>query len=510
MNKNYKWAVVGMLWFVCFFNYADRQSIFSVFPKLKEEFGFSAVQLGLIGSAFMWVYALGAPLAGFIADRLPRKHLILGGCLFWSAITVMTGWCNRLWHFVTVRALEGLGETFYFPATMSLVSDYHDGRTRSRAFSLHQSGVYLGTIGGSWFGAWFAERHGWRTGFYFFGGAGALLVLVLYRFLREPARGAVDRATTCAADYAGDRAADRATTAGIPGDAAGANPTAAPSRDSAPKLCHLIDDKPTGAKWGKIATEDVRAEVETAKLATPVCHLIDDKLAGRGGHSSEGEPLGVGEMLRVVFRKPTAWLLMVAFLGANFVATIFLTWTPTFLVDKFGFKLTSAGLSGAVFIHLASALSVPLGGMLADRLARRLAGGRMLVQALGLLVGATFVGLVGLTSNVTTLLVAMALFGLCKGLYDSNIFASLYDVIEPRARASAAGIMNTVGWGGGALGPLAVGFATQYGRHAQAIDNMSEAIAFGAIIYVLGAALLLVAAFGFAHRDVLPSPTSAT
>ena len=61
MNKHYKWAVVGMLWFVCFFNYADRQAISSVFPILKSEFGFSAVQLGLIGSAFMWVYALGAP-----------------------------------------------------------------------------------------------------------------------------------------------------------------------------------------------------------------------------------------------------------------------------------------------------------------------------------------------------------------------------------------------------------------------------------------------------------------
>ena len=46
-----------MLWFVCFFNYADRQAIFSVFPKLKEEFGFSKVELGLIWSAFMWVYA---------------------------------------------------------------------------------------------------------------------------------------------------------------------------------------------------------------------------------------------------------------------------------------------------------------------------------------------------------------------------------------------------------------------------------------------------------------------
>ena len=63
-----------MLWFVCFFNYADRQAIFSVFPKLKEEFGFDKVQLGLIGSAFMWVYAFGAPAAssGFLitAPRL--------------------------------------------------------------------------------------------------------------------------------------------------------------------------------------------------------------------------------------------------------------------------------------------------------------------------------------------------------------------------------------------------------------------------------------------------------
>ena len=419
-NRHYKWAVVGMLWFVCFFNYADRQAIFSVFPKLKSEFGFSVVQLGLIGSAFMWVYAAGAPFAGFLADRLPRKQLILGGCLLWSGVTVMTGWCGRLWQFVTVRALEGRGETFYFPATMSLVSDYHDGRTRSRAFSVHQSSVYVGTIAGGWAGAWFAEAHGWRTGFYFFGCAGVVLALVLCRFLREPARGAVER----------------------------------------------ID-----------------------QVVLP--------------------PLGVSEVGGVIFRKPTVLLLMAAFLGANFVATIFLAWTPTFLVEKFAFKLTAAGLSGSVYIHLASALSVPVGGVLADRLACRFAGGRMLVQAFGLLVGASFVGLVGLTSSVTTLLASMTFFGLCKGLYDANIFASLFDVVEPRARATAVGIMNTVGWGGGALGPLAVGFATQYGRHEKPIDNMSEAIAFGAIIYVISAGLLLLAAFGFAGRDVVRVATPA-
>ena len=93
----------------------------------------------------------------------------------------------------------------------------------------------------------------------------------------------------------------------------------------------------------------------------------------------------------------------------------------------------------------------------------------------------------------TLLLAAMACFGACKGLYDANIFAAVFDVIEPRARASAVGIMNAVGWGGGALGPVAVGWATQYGRHAKEVDNMSEAIAFGGIIYLAAAALLLLA-----------------
>src|SRR5688572_19806766 len=151
--SSYKWAVVGMLWCVCVLNYADRQAIFSVFPKLQQEFGFDKVQLGLIGSAFMWVYAAGAPFAGFAGDVARRKDLILGGCIFWSAVTVMTGWCSKLWHFITVRAAEGLGETFYFPASMSMASDYHGPKTRSRALSFHQSSVYIGTIGGSWIGA---------------------------------------------------------------------------------------------------------------------------------------------------------------------------------------------------------------------------------------------------------------------------------------------------------------------------------------------------------------------
>ena len=116
-----------------------------------------------------------------------------------------------------------------------------------------------------------------------------------------------------------------------------------------------------------------------------------------------------------------------------------------------------------------------------------------MVQAAGLLVGAGFVSVVGKTESTTTLIVAMTLFGVCKGFYDSGIFASLYDSIEPRARGTAAGLMNTVGWGGGALGPLFVGMASKYGKKPTEMENMSDAIAFGGVIYLVAALLLVVA-----------------
>jgi MFS family permease len=393
---------------------------------LKRDFGFDPVQLGWIGSAFAWVYAGAAPLAGVLADRLTRRRIIIGACLVWSCFTLATAWCSGVGTFIAVRALTGLGEAFYFPAAMSLVSDYHDRRTRSRALSWHQSGVYAGTILGSWLAAVLAAQSGWRFPFYWFGPLGVLLAVVLSRWLCETGRGAAD-----------------------------------------------------ALQGGQVGPRDAAA------AAT----------------------LPARETLALIARTPAALLLMLAFLGANFVAVVFLTWTPTFLVEKFRFSVGAAGLNGTLYIHLASAVAVPLAGWLADRLTPRYAGGRMTVQAGGLIAGAFFVFLVGTTGRISTLIAAMAVFGFCKGFYDSGIFASLYDTIEPRARGTAAGLINTVGWGGAALGPLFVGLATRYGRRPQEWQNMSEAIAWCGAIYLLAAALVLAAmAFHARSRNRLAPP----
>src|SRR5882672_2580458 len=191
-SPNYRWYVVGMLWFTGFFNYADRQAIFSLFPLLEKEMGLDSVQLGLLGSSFALVYGICAPFAGNIVDRVRRKSAVLGGLFIWSVICSATAISRNFVQLLFFRAAEGLGETFYFPAAMSLISDYHGKRTRSRAMGTHQTSVYAGTIAGGFFGGLIGQRYGWRSSFIVFGALGIVLGFVLMKLLVEPARGAAD------------------------------------------------------------------------------------------------------------------------------------------------------------------------------------------------------------------------------------------------------------------------------------------------------------------------------
>lgn len=210
----------------------------------------------------------------------------------------------------------------------------------------------------------------------------------------------------------------------------------------------------------------------------------------------------IRQFIGVIARTPSAALLMGGFACANFVALVLLSWMPKFLYDKFHMGLAMAGLSATLFVQLASMVGSPLGGWLADLLGRKFAGGRMLVQAAALFCGAPFVFLCGATRSIGIVVAALTAWGLFKGLYDANIFASVFDVVPAQARGTAAGFMNMIGWlGGGGLAPVAIGLLAE--RY-----NLSIAISLAGFVYVVAGVLLLIAGIRFAPGDVARSERS--
>ena len=413
MNDRYKWYVVGMLWWIAFFNYADRQAIFSVFPLLERDLHLSPVQLGLLGSSFAWVYGLSGPFAGNLVDRIRRKTAILAGLQTWSLICVATALSRNFSQLLFFRGAEGLGETVYYPASMSMLGDYHGKATRSRAMGIHQASVYVGIIAGGFLAGLIAQHYGWRSTFVVFGSCGIILGVILNKFLREPARGSADRGN---------------------------------------------------AKAGV--------------LPVPV------------------RKIPMSEFLKVICRTPTVLMLMLAFMCENFTAMVLFTWMPSFLYGKFHLSLAGAGLVATAYIQIASMVGSPLGGWLADSLRKRTPGGRIIVQAVGILLEAPFAVWCALTGSMRALAAALILWGLSKGLYEANIFASVFDVVRPEIRGTATGFMNMMGWlVGGGTAPVVIGYLSQR-------EGLSRAIAASASLYVVASLILTTAVLAFVRRDV--------
>lgn len=183
--KAYPWIVVGLLWIVALLNYMDRQMLSTMRDAMQIDISEleSAVNFGRLMAIFLWIYGLVSPFAGAIADRVSRKWLIIASLGVWSAVTTLMSFCTNYNEIFWLRALMGVSEALYIPAALSLIADYHTGKSRSFAIGIHMTGLYLGqAVGG--FGATLAAAFSWQQTFHWFGIIGiayaALLMVLLY------------------------------------------------------------------------------------------------------------------------------------------------------------------------------------------------------------------------------------------------------------------------------------------------------------------------------------------
>jgi MFS family permease len=184
-QSRYPWQLVGLLWMVAFLNSADRSVIFAVMPQLRTQFHLTATQLALISSVFFWIYAIAAFLSGRLSDTGRRSRVVAAGLAFWSVATGVASLSTGFAMFIALRGVVALGESTYYPAATALISDWHSRSMRSRALSLHQTGVFAGAGLGGYIAGEIADRFGWRMPFVVFGSVGVALSVVLLRLLRD-------------------------------------------------------------------------------------------------------------------------------------------------------------------------------------------------------------------------------------------------------------------------------------------------------------------------------------
>ena len=192
------------------------------------------------------------------------------------------------------------------------------------------------------------------------------------------------------------------------------------------------------------------------------------------------------EAFAVFIANPSAVLLAVGLGMMIYVDVGFKTWMPSHLETTFGVAKRSAALNAVLWHYLGAFVGVTLGGRISDRLAAKRPSVRIETNMLGLACAVPFIAWMAYAPSLTACCVAMALFGVFRGVYDSNLMASLFDLIPSRYHASGAGIMLCFGFVFGSTSPVVLGLLKEHFSSAAGIASL-------AAFYLAGAAVIAAA-----------------
>lgn len=405
--------------------YMDRVVIAQAGPSLKGEFGLSQTELGVVFTAFTLAYALFQVPGGWLADRFGPRKILTAIVSYWSVFTMATAAAWNRTSLVVIRFLFGAGEAGAFPAATRAFSRWLPSTERGIAQGITHSGSRLaGAFTPPLVGVMIAQW-GWRSAFVVFGLMGFVWGAAWYWYYRDD-----------------------------PEDHPGVNEL---------ELAVIREEKPAATRISPAAA--VLAAGEGDGSPSGPDEAADGEAgpdAGEGPAPEDGDsevPWGV------LLRSKNMWLLAVMYMCYVYSFWIYLTWTPTYLVEERGFSMVGSGI-GAGLPLFAGAITNSVGGWVSDRLSasRGLRFGRRIPAMVGFVAGAAFI-VPGVLVHDPYLAVASLTLAAAGLEFTTGVsWATAIDVGHEHAGTVSA-VMNMMGNLGGALSPFVFGVLVDQTGH---------------------------------------------
>ncbi|HYL72109.1 MAG TPA: MFS transporter [Candidatus Dormibacteraeota bacterium] len=182
-----RWTIVGLLAAALFINYIDRGAVPTAAHLIQDDLGFSPQQLGLLMSAFWWLYALLQFPVGWLVERFGAWRLLGAGLALWACATMLVGVVHSFGALLALRLLLGVGESVGFPSVSKLLATVVPVERIGLANGIVAFGYLFGPAVGTLGGGMLMASYGWRSAFWVFG-ALSLLWLLPWSRVRLPAQ----------------------------------------------------------------------------------------------------------------------------------------------------------------------------------------------------------------------------------------------------------------------------------------------------------------------------------
>ena len=440
MGKSYKWFLIAMLSFAFFFHQADRALFGLLTIPIQDELNLTGGQMGWINGALFATLAVMTPIAGFCGDRFSRKWLITGSLIFWSITT----------------------------ACMGFVGDFH----------------VLGLVIPAFLSVMFFRSIATGGGESFYAPSAYALIAVHHKETRS-----VALSIHQAALYIG-----LMTSGALVGC-----------------ILHALKGSAWVAKhFGELGFwRPVFIIFGSLGFLLGVGFIFflkegkDEKDRGdEKDRKVEKPPLIEG--LKAFFCNPSALLASGGFIAIVIANNVYMSWAPKFVAEKFAAELgdktaavASAGNGTMLWHHVFAFAAIMVGGFLTDAFVKRFPRFRLLVQGVALFLGAPMLVWFGFAPNLISTWVAVAAYGVFRGFFEVNTHASLFDVVAPKYRSTAVGLMTMLAFFLGALAPVLMGYLYD----AWGLRGFEVGFAIIGGVYAVGGALMLVSFFFTFNRN---------
>ena len=209
------------------------------------------------------------------------------------------------------------------------------------------------------------------------------------------------------------------------------------------------------------------------------------------------------ESIRVLVKTPSVLLATAGFCAVVFVNNAYVFWAPSFVMEKFKdsavpMTLTQAAGGAMLYHHLAAFCAIMAGGFLTDWIVAKYPRFRLILQGVALLLGAPMIFWIGVADGVQATWLAMAGYGVFRGLFEVNTHASLFDVVPPKYRSTAVGLMTMTAFLLGTIPTWMIGrFCDLHGK----VAGIQQGFIVLAGAYVLGAVAIFCSMLFTFNRD---------
>ena len=183
-----RWGILFLLVAAITINILDRQVLSLVAPVLRDEFGFSNTQYGIIVFCFLLGMMLGQVPAGTLMDRKGARLGFTVIVCWWSAANILHAFARSLFHFCFFRFLLGMGECGNYSGGIKVISQWFPPRERALAGGIFNSGTLLGAMIAPPVIVFLTLRFGWPNAFILPSLLGFVWLAAWLRVYHEPWR----------------------------------------------------------------------------------------------------------------------------------------------------------------------------------------------------------------------------------------------------------------------------------------------------------------------------------